>query len=765
MLKLSRPSCTFVVVMLVMMVCMWQARPSFAAEDAKPTASTSTKPAKPAKPRLEAASIFSSGMVLQRDRPLPIWGWSDPGETITVSFAGHTAKTKSTDDGKWYALLPACPANETGATLSITSSKNSLTFNDVLVGEVWLCSGQSNMVWEMRSVQDSAKEIASAKDPLIRAFRSEILSGQTGNFKFGPDYKFSPGRFNYPLTPQDRVGGKWVKCVAPEISNISGVAFFFAQYLRQRLNVPIGIVVSAQGATFVEAWISIEGLKAIPSYRNRAESFAELAKVVINEPEKFDEAAKVQQARVERESADWFQTLDQQDPGVQGKWAAPGHDDPSWEPIDLPVTVKNNPIGAPVASIWFRKKVTIPQAWVNQELELSLGVIDAADETFVNGQRVGRTWFDTKEYWLVKRVYAVPASAIIGSEVTVAMRLLKLAYHLAPFGPADKMYLRPRNDPTAEPVSLAGTWKKLKAQDLDAGAQPRACPTLTHDVRTPGSYYHNPTVQYNGLIHPLIPMAMRGVIYYQAESNTTTYVDFRTLMPGLIRSWRADWTAGLKPFLDSRAADAPKVNVPAADFPFGIVYIADYLEQQKTAIEVVARINVRESQAYGGREPNVFFGTAVGVGDGKDVHPRNKREVGRRMAWSAVGNVYGIKDRSYNSPVYRSMEIKGNTIKLSFDHARGLHARGEPPVGFAIAGADRAFYFASARIEGESVVVWSDKVPNPVAVRYAWANNPICNIYNDEQLPLFHFKTDSWDVSQVVIPEDTPIIPEGWQPK
>ena len=753
----SRSSYALFAVALVLVVGAWQSLPCCAAADAKPAAAST--------PKLEAASIFGSGMVLQRDRALPVWGWSEPGETISVSFAGHTVTTKATDDGKWYAPLPPCPASEFGGTLTVTGAKESLTFNDVLVGEVWLCSGQSNMVWEMRSVRDSAKEIANAKDPLIRAFKSEYLAGQTGKDKFGLENKAGTTTNHYPLTPQERVKGNWVKCIAPDVGNISGVAYFYAIYLRQRLNVPIGIVVSAHGATLVEAWISIEGLKAIPSYRNRAESFAELAEVMVNEPETFDDVAKAQQARIDRESEDWFQTLDQQDPGVQGKWAAPEHDDKAWETIDLPVTVKDNPLGAPVASVWFRKKVTIPQAWVNQELQVSLGQIDAVDETYVNGQKVGRTWFDTKEYWFVKRVYPVPASAVKGNEVTVAIRLLKLAYAMAPLGPVEAMLLRPRNDSTAEPVSLAGNWKKLKAQDLDAGAQPRACPTLSLDLKTPGAYYHNPTVQYNGLIHPLIPMAMRGVIYYQAESNAATYIDFRTLMPGLIRNWRDQWDSGLTPFLQNRSTDVPAVELPPTDFPFGIVYIADHFPQQKNAVEVSAWVNVRESQAYAANEPYVFFGTALGVGDGKNVHPRNKREVGRRMAWSAAGNVYGIKDRSYNSPVYRSMEIKGNSIRLTFDHAKGLHARGEPPVGFAIAGADRAFYFASARIEGDSVVVWSDKVPDPVAIRYAWANNPICNIFNDEDLPLFHFKTDSWDVSQVVIPQDAPTIPEGWQPK
>jgi sialate O-acetylesterase len=201
----------------------------------------------------------------------------------------------------------------------------------------------------------------------------------------------------------------------------------------------------------------------------------------------------------------------------------------------------------------------------------------------------------------------------------------------------------------------------------------------------PGNYYGHPGVQYNGQIHPLVPYAIRGAIWYHGGANAPFYVDYRTLLPGLIASWRKDWRQG--------------------DFPFGIVALA------------------------------------------------------------ALGTVYGQRDKPYVGPTHKSMAIKGAAIRVRFDSAGGLHARGEPPVGFAVAGADRVFHFAKARIEGDSVVVWSERVPKPVAVRYAWATNPVCNLYNSEDLPMFQFRTDDWDQAQIVMPKDDPIVlPSGWIP-
>ncbi|MCX7416471.1 MAG: hypothetical protein NTY25_08260 [Planctomycetia bacterium] len=684
-----------------------------------------------------AAPIFGNGMVLQRDAVVPVWGKSLPQESITVTFGGKSVAGTADASGRWKVVLPPFQAEAIPREMSIVGIDNRLTFTNVLVGEVWLCSGQSNMGLEVRKVMNAADEIAAAHDSEIRAFTAVYASGMDGTYAIEPNREKI-----YAISPQENCLGSWKPCVGKDAENVSAVGYFFARELKKRLKVPVGIVVCSAGATAIESWISVDGLKQIPRYRNRARSWEELADVYRTDKGAYPAAVESQKKRVAEESNVWFSELDAEDLGMQAGWMKSGLDTAEWTDVSLPVSLENNPIGSPIASIWFRKSVTLPQEWVGKELEIHLGTVDAVDDTYVNGRSVGRTWFDTPTYWEVRRVYAVPAEAVTGTTVSIAMRLLKLAYHMAAFGPAAEMKLTLKGAQEAAPVSLAGVWKMRKAQDLEYGRQPQLSPFL---ATVPGSHYGNAAVMYNGLIHPIAPYAIRGAIWYQGEANAPFYIDYRFLMPGLIASWREEW---------------------GYDFPFGIVQLADYWGQQVAAVERGGYTNLRESQAMAAAStPNTFLATAVGVGEGNDIHPKRKQEVGRRLAMNALGTVYGIKDRTYSGPRYTSMKIEGNTIRLTFDFAKGLHAQGEPPVGFAIAGKDRAFYFANAKIDGEQAVVWSDRVAEPVAVRYAWATNPVCNVYNDEELPVFQFRTDEWDLSQLVIPHDTVVIPSGWQRK
>jgi sialate O-acetylesterase len=685
----------------------------------------------PVRAEVRAACVFGSHMVLQRERPVPVWGTAAPGEAVTVTFAGQQAAATADAQGAWTATLAPMPASAEPREMTITGAGNAVTFSDVLVGEVWLCSGQSNMVWEVRSTLNAEAETAAANYPAIRAFTAGYADGTDGS------YVIKPAEKKYALTPQSRCLGAWQTITPASVRNVSAVAYFFGRELHQRLQVPVGLVVAAAGATAIEAWIGLDGLKRIPRYRPRAEVFEEASKAYLADPAQFPQAQAALAARFAERQTAWFTRLDADDPGLKGQWMAPGLDTAGWGRVTLPVSVADNPIGSPIASIWFRKHVTIPAAWVGKALELHLGVLDCVDESYVNGTRVGRTWFDTAEYWTKSRVYTVPAEAVTSTTVTVSLRLLKLAYHLAPLGPAAEMRLAPAE--SAEAVSLAGEWAMRKAQDLDYGLQPQAPPL---NAMPPGGHYGQPGVMYNGLLHPLIPYAIRGALWYQGEANAPFYIDYRSLLPGLIAAWRQAWGQG--------------------DFPFGIVQLASYYGQQTTPVERSGYQNVREAQAMALSVPGTFMSTAMDIGEGNNIHPRNKQEVGRRLALEALGRVYGKKDLLYSGPTYAGMTVEGNTVRLRFTFAQGLQARGEPPVGFVIAGADRAYYWALARIEGETVVVWSDKVPQPVAVRYAWASNPVCNVYNAAGLPIFPFHTDDWDLSQLVITKDPITLPAGW---
>jgi sialate O-acetylesterase len=685
--------------------------------------------------------LFSNDMILQRDMKVPLWGWSAPGDKVSILVDGKIAGEAAVagKEGKWMARIGPFPAGGPHEIV-IEGGREKAAIKNVLFGEVWLCSGQSNMGLEMRKLTNAAEEMAAATNPNIRAFTAQYAAHIDNGYTINPSIEAK----RYALRPQEICLGSWKVSTPANVANLSGIAYFFARDLNRKLEVPVGIIVSSVGATAIEAWTSLEGLKAIPAYHERAVAFEELATAFLNDKSQYPKAIEQQKERLPEKEKKWFAMLDAQEPGLKDQWMAPLFDTSKWARVSLPVSVDDNPLGAPVASIWFRKDVTIPHEWVGQELELHLGRLDAVDESYFNGSRVGRTWFDTAEYWNATRFYSVPATMVKTTQVALVLRLLKLQYPMGVFGPAEEMKLVLKSSPDKAPVSLVGDWKMQKSQDLDPGLRPQLSPMITVE---PGNHYGQPGVQYNGLIHPLIPYAIRGAIWYQGEANAPFYADYRSLMPGLIKSWREEWGQG--------------------DFPFGIIQLADYFGQQTKPVERFGGYcPLRESQAYAAKiTPNTFIATAVGVGEGKDIHPKNKREVSRRLALAAMGTVYGKKELLHYGPIYKAMKIEGDKMRLEFDFARGLHADGDPPVGFAIAGEDRAFYFAKAKIEGETIMLWSEKVPKPIAARYAWATNPVCNIYNAENLPISQFHTDNWDDSQLVVPADTITIPSGWVPK
>lgn len=688
------------------------------------------------------APVFGSNMVLQRDRPVPVWGTAEPGETVTVGFGGQAKSAKADAQGRWRVALEALPASVVPRELIIQGSLEAASaariYTNILVGEVWLCSGQSNMGLEVRKCSDAAVA-ASSENPLIRGFTVEYAPGVERGYAIVPT---TAGQ-RYALSPRETCRGTWQLCRPDTVRNWSGVAYFFARDIQKKLAMPVGIVISSVGATAIEAWISLDGLKAIPAYAQRANAFEEVATAYLADTNRLEAILATQKAETAKRMEAWCPELDKADVGLKAKWMESPLGTTEWNTVVLPVTVEDNPLGTPVGSVWFRREITVPHEWVGKDLELGLGVVDSVDEAYVNGVRVGRTWFDCTNYWQVSRHYRIPAAVVASERVSVALRLVKLLYPMGLFGPAAAMSVTCPAVGRAAPVSLAGAWRWRKSNDLDPGRQPQLAPL---NNRAPGNHYGQPGVMYNGMIHPLVPFAIRGVIWYQGEANAPFYVDYRSLLPGLIASWRKEWGQG--------------------DFPFGIVQLADYWGQQKKPIERMGYHPLREAQAMALSVTNTFLATAVGVGEGKDIHPKNKAEVGRRLALGALGLVYGFADHLPSGPVYRSMAVEGAAIRITFDYADGLHARGEPPVGFAIAGEDRRFHFAKARIDGTSVVVWSDNVAKPVAVRYAWATNPVCNLYNRAELPVFQFHTDNWDASQIIPVEDEPVtLPAGWVEK
>lgn len=491
----------------------------------------------PLRADVKLPAIISDNMVLQRDQPIPLWGWADAGEQVTLTWGEAQVTAAANNEGRWTAQLPPRPA---GGPFELTiAGKNTITLRNVLVGEVWVASGQSNMEWPVQWSLNADQEIAAANYPQIRLFSvKHTVANQ----------------------PRPDTEGAWVECTPQTIPGFSATAYFFGRELHQALGVPVGLIKTAWGGTPAESWTSRSSLEAYPDLK----------------------------VLVER-----------------------------WDALCL------------------------------QALEDHAGALDQ--------------YFQQIAKW----VQNSQASGL-----------------LTPMPPAPSL-----------PGVLQNPWR---ASGL-----------------------------YNGMIAPLIPYAIRGAIWYQGESNANRAYQYRTLFPAMIQDWRLHWGQG--------------------DFPFLFVQLANFTAPPAEPGES-EWAELREAQSMALALPHTGMAVAIDVGEANDIHPKNKQEVGHRLALAARAVAYG-QDVVYSGPLYQSMAVEGSSIRLWFRHLGGGLATqgGEPLKGFAIAGEDKKFVWAEARIEGETVVVHSDQVPKPVAVRYAWANNPEgCNLCNRAGLPASPFRTDDW---------------------
>jgi carbohydrate esterase-like sialic acid-specific acetylesterase len=490
-----------------------------------------------ARAELKLPAIISDHMVLQADAAVPIWGWADAGEKVTVSLAGQSQSAQAGADGTWRVTLAPLAAGSEPRALTVQGS-NTLTVNDVLVGEVWLASGQSNMAFQVSRGLNAEQEIAAAKSPQIRMFSVQR---------------------NPQRTSQADCIGQWQICSPETVGHFSAVAYFFGRELNHRLKTPVGLVNSSVGGTDIAAWTSEEVQAKVPELK----------------------------AQLDR-------------------WAT---EDAAYDPVE---------------------------AATQQEKQLA-------------------------------------------------------------------------------------AWKKRVVQAKEAGRVPPRKPRSNVQPRLDANY---PANLYNGMIAPLIPYAVRGAIWYQGEHNTATAERaslYRMQLPLLIADWRARW---------------------GTDFPFAWVQLPNYDRKD-------FRPEVREAMLQSLRVKNTGMAITIDVGDPADNHPKNKQEVGRRLALWALGTVYHQQVPATSGPLVASHAIRDGEVALTFDHADGgLMAQGSEELrGFAIAGEDRQWKPARARIEGKTVVVSHPDIGKPVAVRYAWASNPDCNLFNGAGLPASPFRTDDWQAS------------------
>ncbi|MEE9404905.1 MAG: beta galactosidase jelly roll domain-containing protein [Algisphaera sp.] len=686
---------------------------------------------------LELPDIFSDHMVLQRNKPIPVWGWAQPGSTITVSFAQQqTATQANAENGQWALELPALPASAQGRELTITQSdptsqdsdpdNNPVVFKDVLVGEVWFCGGQSNMAYVLKRDQNAQQAIADSNVPTLRLFPTPRATHSSPQDQLRPPHDVS-----------------WVASTPKTSRYFSAVGYYFGRQLHDTLNVPVGLIASHWGGTRIEAWTSQPTLAATPV---AAPLLLQHSKETI--------------AGWDQSQANWERYMKlprfHQDPGDIGdidllKQGPPAEQKASSTQLKLPDDVDG--------VVWYGTTFDLPDKWtLEEDLALNLGVVDDFDTTYVNGIEVGRTGEETPEWWKFERQYVVPHAILKPSKNTIAVRVFDRLSGGGMLGESIHLARPSQNNDERPAATLPLTQWTLYGENLlraDAIRGPNTPPP-----HNPGQQ-HQPAVLYNAMVHPIAPYAMRGVIWYQGESNASRAEQYQILQPTLIQDWRHAWAAS--PWDVPHAApqnngsdngNANENNSDSDPLWFFITQIASFTEyQDQPNFPKWNLAELRDAQFNTARNlSRTGIAITLDIGDAKDIHPANKADVGDRLARWALVDTYDQKDTVKSGPLFRDALFADGQAVVQFDLFDSTLKLQETPEsdattlgGFILAGKDQVFHNAQAQIDGDVVRVQCPQVPHPVAVRYAWQNNPAnANLFNAQGLPAGPFRSDTW---------------------
>jgi sialate O-acetylesterase len=615
--------------------------------------------------------LISEGMVLQRDAEVPVWGWAAVGEQVLVQFMDSTYCTAADSLGNWHILLSGLKAGGP-YTMQFRSDHDVTTVRDIMIGDVWVCSGQSNMELPMHRVS--------------RIYADEIAnSGNTSIRLFNIPYKYD---FNKPQT--DVEAGNWRSADPENVLDFSAVAYFFARELYETYKVPIGLINASLGGSPAEAWMSEEALKEFPVYFKEAQRFKD-GKLI----KQIEESDKIR-------ISTWYGELRRKDEGYrdsQKNWTNPVLNTSGWKKMKIPGYWTDTELEQMNGVVWFRKNIRVPSSMTGIPAKLILGLVIDADSVFINGVFVGTTG-----YQYPPRRYDIPPDLLKKGDNSIVIRVISNIGR-GGFVP-DKQYAIIAEDRI---IDLKGDW----LYQPGARMEPLTGQTFIS---------WKPLGLFNGMIAPLLNWRIKGVIWYQGESNADRPDEYRTLFPALIRDWRSHWKQG--------------------DLPFLYAQLPNFMEAKKEPSFGTWTL-MREAQSDALSVPNTGMAVTIDIGEWNDIHPLNKKDVGKRLAQAARKVAYG-DDIVHSGPLYSARKTEGNRIILFFSHiGSGLIARGKKLSGFAIAGADSHFVWANAKIEDNSVIVWNYKIREPVFVRYAWADSPEgANLYNKEGLPAAPFRTD-----------------------
>ena len=619
---------------------------------------------------IKLPGYFTDNMMLQRDMPIKIWGWGNRYETVTVSIHDQKVNTRCKKDGTWEIILSPIPYGGP-YSLTVQGKENSIKIENILIGDIWLCSGQSNMEWTVEQSANSKQEVQNANYPEIRAL------------KVPKSIKNSP---------QDNFNAQWEICSPSTVGAFSGIAYYYARALYKEVQIPIGIINASWGGTDIETWISDEAFTALPSNVQKQYNME-----VVNNLEEY-----IRQNKGQKQA---FLDAMENDPGINNQWFIPGFNTVAWEEMKVPGEWGTTPLSLIDGHVWFKYDLNLTCTEAGRPATLSLGTIDDADITWVNGTKVGNA-----SGWDTPRIYSIPPGILKEGSNNITVRVTDNGGSGGMWGQEADIYLEIDNTRH----SLAGNWKyQMSVANADYHVLD-ITPNMVHSSL------------YNTMIHPLTPFRIKGVIWYQGENNVGAGYDYRTLFQTQIKDWRTRW---------------------GYELPFYWVQLANLYPEDTTPVGS-SWAELRESQAMTLELPHPGHATIYDIGDAYSIHPTNKQEVGRRLSLIALHKDYGRDSLVYSGPTFQNVSFKENTAVITmntYGSQLTIHNKYGYLEGFSIAGEDRKFVWAKAFIDANGkIIVYNENIAEPVAVRYAWSNNPAANLFNAQGLPAIPFRTDSW---------------------
>jgi sialate O-acetylesterase len=620
--------------------------------------------------QIKLPKLISDGIILQRNEKVKIWGWASPKEKIKLEFKSKTYSTEADEKGNWAIILPAQKAG--GPYEMVFKASNEIIIKDVLFGDVWICSGQSNMELPMERVKEKYGDvIKNSKNSNIRQF-------------------LVPDKYDFKQPQTDLDSGNWIAANPETVLNFSAVAYFFAKEIYEKQQVPIGLINTALGGSPVESWMSEEALKPFPKTYEEAKKF------------KNDELIKQIESSDKNRNDDWYKELNVNDKGLSDKnllWSQSNFNDSDWAQMEIPGFWANQSIGNVNGVVWFRKEIEVPKSMVGQSAKLFMGRIVDQDFVYVNGEMIGTTG-----YQYPPRRYEVKSTILKEGKNTIAIRVINNS------GKGgfvfDKPYFLTVGNDT---IDLKGKWK----YKLGAEMEPLQGPTFIR---------WKPVGLYNAMIAPLLNLKIKGALWYQGEANTFNAKEYAQTFPAMINNWREKWGQG--------------------DFPFLFVQLANFMEDYPQPRESNWAA-LRQSQLETLNIKNTGMAVTIDVGEWNDIHPLNKEAVGYRLALLARKMTYGETKIKASSPMPSASKFEKDKAIIAFANVgAGLTiGNGTELKSFSVSNDGVNFVWAKAKIVGNKVEVWNEKISNPTVVRYAWDNNPAAaNLFSKEGLPSTPFE-------------------------